>query len=94
MISLALFGILVANIDTCDKDTAKEWKVGIQNDKYGSMAENLIAEVYLRKRRVTMLEAFHIAKDGVCKAKRPGNEEKNKKWKLEPAMQGYIFQKT
>ena len=67
--------IIAANIETCDKDTVKEWKVGVEDGKYGPMGEDLFAETCMRK------EVFDISKDGCCEAKRPGNEKKNKKWK-------------
>jgi len=75
------FSILVANIDTCSHDTVKNWKVGIENGKYGPMGEDLFAELCMRKNGVTAMEMFDITKDGMCEAKRPGNEKKNKKWK-------------
>ena len=78
VISKIAFSILALNIDTCDKDTVKDWKVGIDKGKYGPMGEDLFAEMCMRKNGVTGLD---ISKDGCCEAKRPGNEKKNKKWK-------------
>jgi len=81
VISKTAFSILAANIDKCDKDTVKDWKVGIEKGKYGPMGEDLFAEMCMRKNGVSALEVFDISKDGCCEAKRPGNEKKNKKWK-------------
>ena len=75
--------ILVANDDTCKTDTVSDWKVGVDNGKWGPMGEDLFAEMCLRKNGVTELEAFDITKDGACEAKRPGNKKKDKKWKPE-----------
>merc|ERR1712039_983028 len=80
VISKTAFSILTANIDTCDKDTVKEWKVGIGKGKYGLMGEDLFAEMCMRKNGVTGTEVFDISKDGCCEAKRPGDMKKNKKW--------------
>merc|ERR1712151_332778 len=80
-ISKTAFSILAANIDTCDKDTVKEWKVGIEKGKYCPMGEGLFAEMCMRKNGVTGTEVFDISKDGCCEAKRPGDMKKNKKWK-------------
>jgi len=80
VISKTAFSILAANIDTCDSDTVKDWKVGIEKGKYGPMGEDLFAEMCMRKNGVTGMEVFDITKDGCCQAKRPGNEKKNKKW--------------
>jgi len=79
--SKTAFSILLANIDTCSHTTVKDWKIGIDKGKYGPMGEDLFAELCLRKNGVTELEAFDITKDGMCEAKRPGNEKKNRKWK-------------
>merc|ERR1712150_101304 len=81
VISKTAFSILTANLDTCNKKTVANWKVGIENGKHGPMGEDLFAEMCLRKNGVTGLEVFDISKDGCCPAKRPGNEKKNKKWK-------------
>jgi hypothetical protein len=81
VISKTAFSILAANIDTCDKDTVKEWKVGLEHGKHGPMGEDLFAEMCMRKNGVTGTEVFDVTKDGCCAAKRPGNEKKNKKWK-------------
>ena len=43
------FSIIAANIETCDKDTVKEQKVGVEDGKYGSMGEDLFAETCMRK---------------------------------------------
>ena len=40
---------LTANIDTCDKDTVKDWKVGVEKGKYGPIGEDLFAEMCMRK---------------------------------------------
>ena len=45
MISKTAFSSLTANIDTCDKDTVKDWKVGIEKGKYGPIGEDLFAEM-------------------------------------------------
>merc|ERR1712050_443866 len=84
--SKTAFSILLANIDTCDKVTVKDWKVGIEKGKYGPMGEDLFAEMCMRKNGVTGIEMFDISKDGCCEAKRPGNEKKNKKWKPDCAI--------
>merc|ERR1712039_1159178 len=81
VISKTAFSILLANIDTCDKKTVANWKVGIEKGKYGPMGEDLFAEMCLRKNGVAMIDAFDISKDGMCEAKRPANMKKNKKWK-------------
>jgi len=79
--SKTAFSILVANVDKCKTDTVSDWKVGVQNGKYGPMGEDLFAEMCLRKNGVTEIEAFDITTDGACEAKRPGDQKKNKKWK-------------
>ena len=74
------FSILHANIDTCDKDTVKDWKVLVDKGKYGPMGEGLFAEICMRKNGITAIELFDVSQDG-CEAKRPNIENKNKKWK-------------
>merc|ERR1711953_934134 len=81
VMSKVAFSILLANIDTCDKKTVANWKVGIDHGKYGPMGEDLFAEMCMRKNGVAMLDAFDITQDGMCAAKRPGNLKKSKKWK-------------
>ena len=76
--SKTAFSILLSKIDTCQHDTVKNWKVGIENGKYGPTGEDLVAEICRRKNGVTMLEAFDMAKDGMCEAKRPGSMKQNK----------------
>ena len=63
-----------------DKDTAKDWKKGIEKGEYGPIGEDLFAEMCMRKNGVLGIELFDISKDGCCEAKRPANEKKNKKW--------------
>merc|ERR1712190_531611 len=81
VISKTAFSILAANVDTCDKKTVADWKVGIEKGKYGPMGEDLFAEMCLRKNGVAMIDAFDISQDGMCAAKRPGNMKHSKKWK-------------
>merc|ERR1712176_214773 len=68
VMSKVAFSILLANIDTCDKKTVANWKIGIDKGKYGPMGEDLFAEMCLRKNGVAMLDAFDITQDGMCAA--------------------------
>ena len=52
VISQIAFSILLANVDTCDKDTVKDWRIGVENSKYGPMWEDLL-EMCMRKNGVT-----------------------------------------
>merc|ERR1712113_866596 len=81
VISKTAFSILYANIEKCDTDTVKNWKMGVENGKYGPMGEDLFAEMCMRKNGIAGLETFDISKDGCCEAKRPGNLKHFKKWK-------------
>ena len=56
----------------------KDRKVRADHGKCGSMREDLFAEMCMRKNGVM---AWRFSKDGCCKAKKPANEKKNKKWK-------------
>ena len=49
VISKTAFSILAVNIDTCDKDTVKNWKFGIDKGKYGFMEKDLFAKMCIRK---------------------------------------------
>jgi hypothetical protein len=83
--STMAFSTLVANTDTCKKSTVSFWKVGVDGGKYGPMGEDLFAQVCMEKNGVTKLDAFDINKDGACPAKRPKEQEKNKKWRADCA---------
>jgi len=90
------FTTLIRNIDTCK--TSINWKLGVQNGKWGPMGEDLFAQTCLDSVGVRRKEAFDITTDGACPADRPKQEEKNKKWKpncastATPAM--HPFKKT
>ena len=53
VISEIAFSILLANVTTCDKDTMKDWKIGIENCKYAPMGEDVFAEMCMKKNGVT-----------------------------------------
>ena len=59
------------------KNSWNLWRVGTENGKNGQREEDLIAEVCLRKNRVTMLEAVDSTKDSMCEAKRPSSMKHN-----------------
>jgi len=80
VISKSAFSIFLANLETCKTKTVANWKIGIENGKYGPMGEDLFAEICMRKNGVDHIDAFDITKDGCCAAKRPANEKKNMKW--------------
>ena len=61
--------------------TVSNWKIGIEKGKYGPMGDDLFATFCMRKNGMTLLDAFDISKDGMCEAKRPGDQKKNEKWK-------------
>jgi hypothetical protein len=78
--STMAFSTLVANIDTCKKSTVSFWKVGVEGGKWGPTGEDLFAQICMEKNGVVKLDAFDINKDGACPAKRPLEQQKNKKW--------------
>ena len=45
VISKTAFSILTANLDKCDKETMKDWKVEIEHGEYGPVGEDLFAEM-------------------------------------------------
>merc|ERR1712190_132886 len=73
------FSVLVANVDKCDRDI--DWKVGIENGKYGPMGEDLFAQTCMEKNGVSKSEAFDITIDGACPADRPRNFLGSKHWR-------------
>jgi len=77
--SKAAWQTLMENIDMCK--SSLDWKVGVQDGKYGPMGEDLFAQTCLDKVGVRRVEAFDITTDGACPADRPEAEKKNKKWK-------------
>ena len=56
MISQTAFSILSARVDTYDKDTVKDWKIGVESSKNGPMGEDLFVEMCMRKNGVTGTE--------------------------------------
>jgi len=79
--SKAAFVTLLANIDECKASTEMNWKVGVEDGKYGPMGEDLFAQTCLDEKGVRRVEAFDITTDGACPADRPQNQRKNKHWK-------------
>jgi len=78
VLSVKAFDVLLGSLDTCY--TEVDWKVGVKGGKYGPMGEDLFAEICMAKNGVDKVEAFDISTDGACKAKRPTDQQKNKKW--------------
>ena len=76
--SSQVFGILIANIDTCN--TQIDWKTGVKGGKFGPMGEDLFAEKCMEKNGVSKVTAFDISIDGACPADRPKNLHGYKKW--------------
>ena len=66
VVSKTAFSISLANVDTCETKTVKNWKVGTHKGKYGPMAEDLFAEMCLRENGVEEIDAFDVTKDGCC----------------------------
>ena len=81
------FSILLANVDKCSNGPVSNWKLGIDNGKYGPMGKDLFAEICMRKNGVHAMEMFDISKDGCCEEKRPGNK------KVEDALNEFHFAK-
>jgi len=79
--SQAAFTTLLANIDSCNVSPKLNWKVGVQNGKFGPMGEDLFAQTCLDELGVRRVEAFDITTDGACPANRPVDQKTNKKWK-------------
>ena len=50
-----------------DKDTAKDWKKGIEKGEYGPIGEDLFAEMCMRKNESLV---FDVSKDGCCEAEK------------------------
>jgi hypothetical protein len=86
------FSTLLANFVGCKKDPEINWKVGVENGKYGPMGEDLFAQACMDKHGVRRVEAFDITTDGACPADRyPGHEKDrefkpNCAWTATPAM--------
>ena len=76
--SSQVFGILIANLDTCN--TQIDWKTGVKGGKFGPMGEDLFAEKCMEKNGVSKVTAFDISIDGACPADRPKNLHGYKKW--------------
>ena len=56
MNSKTAFSMLSANVDTYEKDTARNWKIEIENCKHDPMGEDLFADIGMRKNGVTGTE--------------------------------------
>ena len=54
----------MANLDKCDKETMKDWKVEIEHGKYGGRRP--VCRNVMGKDGVTGMEVFVIVKDGCC----------------------------
>jgi hypothetical protein len=75
------FTTLLENIDDCKTDTETiNWKVGINNGKYGPMGEDLFAQTCMDKHGVRRADAFGWTQDGACEAKRDSEKKKDKKF--------------
>ena len=61
---MKVFSILTANLDKCDKETMKDWKVEIEHGKYGGRRP--VCRNVMGKDGVTGMEVFVIVKDGCC----------------------------
>jgi len=78
--SKSAFGTLLTNIDDCKADADINWKVGVDNGKYGPMGEDLFAQSCMDKHGVRRANAFGHTQDGACPDKRDEDEKKNKKF--------------
>lgn len=76
--SMTAFGTLLTNIDSCKAEI--NWKVGIQNGKYGPMGEDLFAQICLDTHSVRRIASFDMTQDGACEDKRDPDDKENKKW--------------
>jgi len=69
---------LMAKAEDCY--TSIDWKLGVENGKWGPMGEDLFAQMCMDKYEVTKVENFDLSTDGTCPGDRPKGEEKNRKW--------------
>jgi len=76
--SKVAFSTLLAKVDACYKDI--DWKLGIENGKYGPMGEDLFAQKCMDESNVKKVENFDLSTDGTCPGDRPDDQKKNRKW--------------
>jgi len=68
--------IFLASLDTCKTEMVPNWKIGVQNGKYGPIGEDLFAPSGMEKDGVTMLGAFDIPSVDWWKTKKPSNQNR------------------
>merc|ERR1712241_511580 len=78
--SKTAFSTLLTNLDSCKADPEINWKVGVDNGKWGPMGEDLFAQTCMDNHGVRRANAFGHTQDGACPDKRDVDQKENKKF--------------